>query len=191
MSLIADKIKAKFNMSELLVVQPLPFAEFVKVVKTDKLLSERLTQVLGKEAAQIEEVLKYYYLRTGGNFRDLAELLRNVVVAGLKGAAAVSDEIEQWYRKKIKPIRRCIATLDASGKPTYKDFLEKVAKAGPMGYLCENERETDLDLELKAFEPVAGIIRSTTSTSITLKHWHFVFKILGESEQNMKDFGYM
>ena len=188
---IADKIKAKFNMSELLVVQPLPFAEFVKVVKTDKLLSERLTQVLGKEAAQIEEVLKYYYLRTGGNFRDLAELLRNVVVAGSKGAAAVSDEIEQWYREKIKPIRRCIATLDASGKPTYKDFLEKVAKAGPMGYLCENERETELDLELKAFEPVAGIIRSTTSTSITLKHWHFVFKILGESEQNMKDFGYM
>ena len=72
-SLIADKIQDKFNMSRLLVVRPLPFAEFVKVMKTDKLLSER--------------------------FRDLALLLENVAVAGLKGlkgAAAVSDEIEQW-----------------------------------------------------------------------------------------------
>ena len=190
-SLIADKIEEKFNMSRLLVIRPLPFAEFVKVTKTDKLLSGRLTQVVGKDAGQIEDVLKYYYLRAGGNFRDLAKLLENVVVAGRKGAGAVSDEIEQWYRTKIKPITRCIATLDASGKPTYKDFLEKVAKAGPMGYLCENECETDMDLELKAFEPVAGIIRSTTSTRITLKHWQFAFKILGESEQNMKDFGYM
>ena len=190
-SLIADKIKEKFNMSRLLVVQPLPFDEFVKVMKTDKLLSGRLQQVVGKDAGQIEDILKYHHLCAGGNFRDLAELLKNVAVAGLKGAAAVRSQIEHWYRKKIKPIRQCIATLDASGKPTYQDFLEKVAKAGPMGYLCENEHETDLDLELKAFEPVAGIIRNTTSTSITLKHWHFAFKILGESEKNMKDFGYM
>ena len=49
-------------------------------------------------------------------------------------------------------------------------------KAGPMGYLCETERETDLDLELEAFEPVAGIIRSTNSTSITLKHWQFALR---------------
>eukprot|EP00439_Symbiodinium_sp_Y106_P013768 s1763_g1.t5 len=65
-SLIADKIQDKFNMSRLLVVRPLPFAEFVKVMKTDKLLSEL--------------------------FRDLALLLENVAVAGLKGlkgAAAV------------------------------------------------------------------------------------------------------
>ena len=189
--LIADKIQEKFNMSRLLVVRPLPFAEFVKVMKTHQMLSGRLEQVVGKDASQIEEVLKYYYLRAGGNFRDLALLLENVAEAGSKGAGAVSDEIEQWYRTKIKPITRCIATLDASGKPTYKDFLEKVAKAGPMGYLCENECETDMDLELKAFEPVAGIIRSTTSARITLKHWHFAFKILGESGQNMKDFGYM
>ncbi|CAE7939429.1 unnamed protein product [Symbiodinium necroappetens] len=104
-SLIADKIHEKFNMSELLVVQPLPFAEFVKVMKTDKLLSERLTQVVGKDAGQIEEVLKCYYLRAGGNFRDLALLLRNVARAGSKGGAtAVKTQIEEWYQDKIKPL---------------------------------------------------------------------------------------
>ena len=96
-------------MSELLVVQPLPFADFVKVVKTDKMLSERLTQVVGKDAGQTEEVLKYYYLPAGGNFRDLAELLRNVAVAGSKGAAAVSDEIQRWYEIKTRPLLDCLA----------------------------------------------------------------------------------
>ena len=149
-SLIADKIQDKFNMSELLVVQPLPFAEFVKVMKTDKMLSGRLEQVVGKDAGQIEEVLKYYYLRAGGNFRDLALLLRNVAVAGIKGAAAVKPQIEEWYRDRTKPIRQITATLDKIGKPKYKDFLKKVAQAGPMGYLCENQCETDLSAELRA-----------------------------------------
>eukprot|EP00439_Symbiodinium_sp_Y106_P060580 s372_g8.t6 len=155
-SLIADKIQDKFNMSELLVVQPLPFAEFVKVMKTDKMLSGRLEQVVGKDAGQIEEVLKYYYLRAGGNFRDLALLLRNVAVAGIKGAAAVKTQIEEWYRDRTKPIRQITATLDKTGKPKYKDFLKKVAQAGPMGYLCENQCETDLGAELRASSRVDG-----------------------------------
>ena len=191
-SLIADKILDKFNMSELLVVQPLPFAEFVKVMKTDKMLSGRLEQVVGKDAGQIEDVLKYYYLRAGGNFRDLARLLRNVEVAGLKGAAAVSDEIEQWYEVKIQPLLDCLAVQSGNNQQSkLQGFLESVAKAGPTGYLCKNASDRSLQRELRCNKPVAGIIRSTTSTRITLKHWHFAFKILGESEKNMKDFGYM
>ena len=191
-SLIADKIQEKFKMSELLVVQPLPFAEFVKVVKTDKLLSERLTQVLGKEAAQIETVLKYYYLRAGGNFRDLALLLRNVAVADSKGVAAVKSQFERWYEIKTQPLLDCLAIQSGNNQQSkFQGFLETVAKAGPTGYMCKNAAEGELERELRCEKPVAGIIRSTTSTSITLKHWHFVFKILGESEQSMKDFGYM
>ena len=194
-SLIADKIKEKFNMSRLLVVQPLPFAEFVKVMKTDKMLSGRLEQVVGKDAGQIEEVLKYYYLRAGGNFRDLAELLENVAVAGLKGlkgAEEVKIQIQRWYDIKTKPLLDCLAIQSGNNQQSkFQGFLESVAKAGPVGYICKNATEGDLEWELGCEKPAAGIIRRTTSTSITLKHWHFTFKILGESEQNMKDFGYM
>ena len=194
-SLIADKIKEKFNMSRLLVVQPLPFAEFVKVMKTDKMLSGRLEQVVGKDAGQIEEVLKYYYLRAGGNFRDLAELLENVAVAGLKGlkgAEEVKIQIQRWYDIKTKALLDCLAIQSGNNQQSkFQGFLETVAKAGPVGYICKNATEGDLEWELGCEKPAAGIIRRTTSTSITLKHWHFTFKILGESEQNMKDFGYM
>ena len=190
-SLIADKIKQKFNMSRLLVVQPLPFAKFFKVMKTDKMLSGRLEQVLGKDAGQTEDVLKYYYLRAGGNFRDLAELLENVAEAGSKGAAAVKTQIEEWYQDKIKPLRDCLALQTSNKQSRFQGFLESVAKAGPLGYICENATERSLKWELRLEKPAAGIIRSTTSTSITLKHWHFAFKILGESEQKMKDYGYM
>ena len=179
-------------MSRLLVVRPLPFAEFVKVMKTDKLLSGRLTQVVGKDAGQIEDVLKYYYLRAGGNFRDLAKLLENVVVAGSKGAAAVKTQMQRWYEIKTKPLLDCLAIQSGNNQQSkFQDFLEAVAKAGPIGYICKNAAEGDLEWALRCEKPAAGIIRSTTSPSITLKHWHFVFKILGESEQSMKDFGYM
>ena len=190
-SLIADKIKDKFNMSRLVVVQPLPFAEFVKVMKSDKMLSGRLEQVVGKDAGQIEEVLKYYYLRAGGNFRDLALLLDNVAVAGLKGAAAVKFQINEWYQDKIEPLRECLALQTSNKQSKFQGFLESVAKAGPLGYICKNATERSLKWELRLEKPVAGIIRSTTSTSITLKHWHFAFKILDEREKSMKDFGYM
>ena len=162
------------------------------MMKTDKMLSGRLEQVVGKDAGQIEEVLKYYYLRAGGNFRDLAELLENVGVAGLKGPAAVKFQIEQWYQVKIQPLLDCLAIQSGNNQPSkFQGFLESVAKAGPTGYLCKNASGRSLQRELRLEKPVARIIRSTTSTSITLKHWHFTFKILGESEQNMKDFGYM
>ena len=194
-SLIADKILEKFNMSQLVVVQPLPFAEFVKVMKTDKMMSGRLEQVVGKDAGQIEEVLKYYYLRAGGNFRDLARLLDSVAVAGLKGLKGgeeVKIQIQRWYDIKTKPLLDCLAIQSGNNQQSkFQGFLESVAKAGPVGYICKNATEGDLEWELGCEKPAAGIIRRTTSTSITLKHWHFTFKILGESEQNMKDFGYM
>ena len=81
----------------------------------------------------------------------------------------MKSQVEEWYRDRTKRVNQIIATLHKSGKPKYKDFLEKVPQAGPMG--C--------------------VIRRMTSTSIALKHWHFASKILGESEQSMKDSGYM
>ena len=155
-SLIADKIQEKFNMSRLLVVRPLPFAEFVKVMKTDQMLSERLTQVVGKEAGQIDEVLKYYYLRAGGNFRDLALLLENVAVAGSKDATAVKTQIEEWYQDKIKPLRDCLALQTSNKQSRFQGFLESVAKAGPLGYICENATERSLKWELRLEKPAAG-----------------------------------
>ena len=154
MSLIADKIKDKFNMSRLVVVQPLPFAEFVKVMKSDKMLSGRLEQVVGKDAGlPVEEVLKYYYLRAGGNFRDLALLLDNVAVAGLKGAAAVKFQINEWYQDKIEPLRECLALQTSNKQSKFQGFLESVAKAGPLGYICKNATERSLKWELRLEKP--------------------------------------
>ena len=69
------------------VVQPLPFDKFVEVVLQDAALVEQLDGVVEKSAQ--EELLKYYYLRAGGTFRDLAEILENVARAGLQDADAV------------------------------------------------------------------------------------------------------
>ena len=72
--------------------------------KTSRLWSRRwqskgndfgtLNKVLADD--EIEEVLKHYYIRTGGNFRALDLILRNVPREGQKGADAVIKQVEQW-----------------------------------------------------------------------------------------------
>ena len=72
-----------------------------------------------------------------------------------------------------------------------KDYLLKVAGAGPMGYLPESDKETEMKLKLLREEPADCVLRSTTNLRVALKHWHFVAKLFEEDEQKLRDAGYM
>ena len=72
-----------------------------------------------------------------------------------------------------------------------KDYLLKVAEAGPMGYLPESDEDTKMTLNFLREEPADCVLRSTTSETVALKHWHFVAKLFEEDEQKLRDAGYM
>ena len=185
-SAVADIIKERFDMSRLVVVRPLPFEDFTSVVKEVAKQGNdfrTLNKVLADD--EIEEVLKHYYIRTGGNFRALGEILENVSREGQKGADAVIKEVEQWYKERVKPIQRKLDDQEV------KDYLLKVAEAGPMGYLPESDEETEMKLKLLREEPADCALRRTANLSVALKHWHFVAKLFQEDEQKLRDAGYM
>ena len=142
-----------------------------------------LNKVLADD--EIEEVLKHYYIRVGGNLRALDLILRNVSREGQKGADAVIKQVEQWYKLRVKPIQRKLDDQEV------KDYLLKVAEAGPMGYLPESDEETEMKLKLLREEPADCVLRSTTNLRVALKHWHFVAKLFEEDEQKLRDEGYM
>ena len=185
-SAVADIIQERFNMSRLVVVRPLPFEDFTSVVKEVAKQGNDF-RTLNKVLAdvKIEEVLKHYYIRTGGNFRDLGEILENVSRAGQKGADAVIEQVEQWYKERVEPIQRKLDDQEV------KDYLLKVAEAGPMGYLPESDEDTKMKLKLLREEPADCVLRRTTNLSVALKHWHFVAKLFQEDEQKLRDAGYM
>ena len=185
-SAVADIITERFNMSRLVVVRPLPFEDFTSVVKEVAKQGNdfrTLNKVLADD--KIEEVLKHYYIRTGGNFRDLNLILENVSRAGQKGADAVIEQVEQWYKERVEPIQRKLDDQEV------KDYLLKVAEAGPMGYLPESDEDTKMKLKLLREEPADCVLRRTTNLSVALKHWHFVAKLFQEDEQKLRDAGYM
>ncbi|CAL1128333.1 unnamed protein product [Cladocopium goreaui] len=185
-SAVADIIKERFNMSRLVVVRPLPSEDFTSVVKEVAKQGNdfrTLNKVLADD--KIEEVLKHYYIRTGGNFRDLGEILENVSREGQKGADVVIKRVEQWYKRRVEPIQRKLDDQEV------KDYLLKVAEAGPMGYLPESDEDTKMALKLLREEPADCVLRSTTSETVALKHWHFVAKLFQEDEQKLRDAGYM
>jgi len=62
-----------------------------------------LNKVLAED--DMDEVLKHYYIRVGGNFRALDLILENVSREGQKGADAVSERVEQWYNRRVEPNR--------------------------------------------------------------------------------------
>ena len=72
-----------------------------------------------------------------------------------------------------------------------KDYLLKVAEAGPMGYLPNSKQTTQMKLKLLREEPADCVLRRTTNLSVALKHWHFVAKLFQEDEQKLRDAGYM
>ena len=90
-------------MSRLVVVRPLPFEDFVSVVKEVAKHGndfQTLKKVLADE--DMEEVLKHYCIRTEGNFRDLDLILENVCRARQRGADAVIKRVEQWYKRRVQ-----------------------------------------------------------------------------------------
>ena len=188
-SAVADIIKERFNMSRLVVVRPLPFEDFTSVVKEVAKQGNdfrTLNKVLAED--DMDEVLKHYYIRVGGNLRALGEILENVSREGQKGADAVIKRVEQWYKRRVEPIQRKLDDQEV------KDYLLKVAGAGPMGYwvyLPESDEDTKMALKLLREEPADCVLRSTTSETVALKHWHFVAKLFEEDEQKLRDAGYM
>ncbi|CAL1154343.1 unnamed protein product [Cladocopium goreaui] len=185
-SAVADIIKERFNMSRLVVVRPLPFEDFTYVVKEVAKQGNdfrTLNKVLADD--KIEEVLKHYYIRTGGNLRALGEILENVSREGQKGADAVIKRVEQWYNRRVEPIEKKLDDQEV------KDYLLKVAEAGPMGFLPNSKQTTQMTLNLLREEPADCVLRSTTTLRVALKHWHFVAKLFEEDEQKLRDAGYM
>ena len=163
-----------------------------------------------------EEVLKYFYLRAGGSFRELQLLLKKAAKANASDAQGVKGEIDKWYEKKIQPIKdvlpeteeeeeegwleKLFQELRGEKKPKkepkskYLDYVTKVAEAGPKGYLSGGDalkKETKLEMELRRLQPAQAVLRSTTSTRVALRHWYFVFYVLGETEEALQAAGYM
>ena len=164
-----------------------------------------------------EEVLKYFYLRAGGSFRELQRLLEDAAQANASDAQGIKAQIDQWYETKIGPIKDVLAETEEEEeeeeegwlekffrelrgekkpkkepKSKYLDYVTKVAEAGPKGYLSGgDDKETKLQMELRRMQPAQAILRSTTSTRVALRHWYFVFYVLGETEEALQDAGYM
>ena len=184
-SAVADIIIERFDMSDLVVVRP-PFEDFTFVVKEVAKHGNDF-RTLKKALAEddMDEVLKHYYIRAGGNFRALDLILRNVSRAGQRGADAVIKQVEQWYEQRVETIEKKWIDQEV------KEYLLKVAEAGPMGYLPEGKHETKLTMRLLREEPADCVLRRTTNVSVALKHWHFVAKLFQEDEQKLRDAGYM
>ena len=185
-SAVADIIKERFDMSRLVVVRPLPFEDSTSVVKEVAKQGNdfrTLNKVLAED--DMDEVLKHYYIRVGGNLRALGEILENVSREGQKGADAVIERVEQWYNRRVEPIEKKLDDQEV------KDYLLKVAEAGPMGYLPNSKQTTQMTLNLLREEPADCVLRSATSESVALKHWHFIAKLFEEDEQKLRDAGYM
>ena len=185
-SAVADIIKERFDMSRLVVVRPLPFEDFTSVVKEVAKQGNdfrTLNKVLAED--DMDEVLKHYYIRVGGNLRALDLILEDVSREGQKGADAVIEQVEQWYNRRVEAIEKKLDDQEV------KDYLLKVAGAGPMGYLPNSKQTTQMTLNLLREEPADCVLRSTTSETVALKHWHFVAKLFEEDEQKLRDAGYM
>jgi len=214
-SLIADKIQDKFNMSRLVVVDPLPWKRFVELA----LEKPEIAPYLKMDELSRQEILKYFYLRAGGSFRELQRLLEDAAQANASDAQGIRGEIDKWYEKKIQPIKDALAETEEEEeeeeegwlekffrelrgekkpkkepKSKYLDYVRKVAEAGPKGYLSRGDalkKETKLQMELRRLQPAQAVLRSTTSTQVALRHWYFVFYVLGETEKALQDAGYM
>ena len=108
----------------------------------------------------------------------MGEILRNVSREGQKGADAVIKQVEQWFKERVEPIEKKLDDQEM------KDYLLKVAEAGPMGYLPESDEETEMKLKLLREEPASCVLRRTPNLRVALK-------LFQEDEQKLRDAGYM
>ena len=74
-----------------------------------------LNKVLAED--DMEQVLKHYYIRVGGNLRALDLILRNVSREGQKGADVVIKRVEQWYKERVEPIERKLGDQEEGLSP--------------------------------------------------------------------------
>ena len=103
------------------------------------------------------------------------------------------EEEEGWLEKFFRELRG-EKKPKKEPKSKYLDYLTKVAKAGPKGDLSGGDalkKETELQMELRRLQPKQAVLRGTTSTRVALRHWYFVFYVLGETEEALQDAGYM
>ena len=110
---------------------------------------------------------------------------QNVSKEGQRGAGAVIKQVEQWYKRRVKPIEKKLDDQEV------KDYLLKAAEAGPIGYLPGSDEETDMNLKILREEPPDCVPRSATNFRVALKHRLFVAKLFQEDEQKFRDAGYM
>ena len=75
-----------------------------------------------------EEILKYFYLRAGGSFRELQLLLKNAAKANASDAQGIKGEIDQWYQKKIQPIKDVLAETEEEEEEEEERWLEKLLR---------------------------------------------------------------
>ena len=68
-----------------------------------------------------EKVLKYFYLRAGGSFRELQELLKNAAKANASDAQGIKAQIDQWYETKIQPIKDVLAETEEEEEEEERD----------------------------------------------------------------------
>ncbi|CAE7750661.1 unnamed protein product [Symbiodinium sp. CCMP2592] len=72
-----------------------------------------------------EEILKYFYLRAGGSFRELPLLLEDAAKADASDAQGIKARIDQWYEKKIQPIKDVLAETEEEEEEE-EGWLEKL-----------------------------------------------------------------
>ena len=96
--------------------------------------------------------------------------------------------------QSLHPSKEWRDELDARHRPPelqkpeskYLD-VTKMAEAGPKGHLSGGDalkKETELvELRRMADNP--------SSTRVALRHWYFVFYVLGETEEALQDAGHM
>ncbi|CAE7750643.1 unnamed protein product [Symbiodinium sp. CCMP2592] len=211
-SLIADKIQERLGQNRACRVLPRCCSSFVELEIPE------IAGYLKMDERSREEILKYFYLRAGGSFRELSLLLEDAAKADASDAQGIKARIDKWYEKKIQPIKDVLAETEEEEeeeegwleklfrelrgekkpkkepKSKYLDYLTKVAEAGPKGYLSGGDalkKETKLEMELRRLQPKQAVLRSTTSIQVALRHWYFVFYVLGETEEGLQDAGYM
>ena len=103
--------------------------------------------------------------------------------AQFSAAQGVKDEIDEWYREKIGPIKDVLAETEEEEeeeeegwlekffrelwgekkpkkepKSKYLGYVTKVAQAGPKGYLSGgDDKETKLKMELRRLQPAQAV----------------------------------
>ena len=114
-----------------------PFRGFVELA----LEKPEIASYLKMDELSRQEILKYFYLRAGGSFRELQRLLEDAAKADASDAQGIKGEIDQWYETKIGPIKDVLAETEENElqqyirrllgqKPEskYLDYVRKVAE---------------------------------------------------------------